>query len=72
MPSATATVTGVTGPGRPITALVLPNVTLMDLEPVTSALKFKYGNGQRLDVDITTATTFTVAISGGNFTVTVS
>jgi len=72
MPTAQATVTAKTGPADQMTAVVLAAVTRMDFLPTSSFMRIFYGSNQVADIDMNGVTTFTVSISGGNFTVTIS
>lgn len=73
MPSS-ATVTGKTGPGSTVTALVLNNVVEMLVLPApSSVLQFKYNGGTSISqFDMAATTTFTVTVSAGVITVTIS
>lgn len=68
----TVTVTGSTGPGVDVTAQVYNNVTFFSVDPVNKVLDIIYDNGdgqRRIQIDISAAVTFTVTISGGEYTV---
>jgi hypothetical protein len=70
-----ATITGKTGPDRTITAAVIPNVTGMDFQLNDKRLfvSTEQGVGDNIkEFDLATVTAVTFAISGGNYTVTVS
>ena len=73
----TATVTAKTGPERQATAMVISNMTGMAVLPDRKVLTL-YANGDEpgnvpaKEFDLTGVTTFTVAISGNNWTLTVS
>lgn len=75
MPSGTATVTAKTGPAVQNTAIVLSSITSFSVDIKRQVLQFYQGNeltGPAKEYDLTGVTTFTVSISGGNFTITVS
>jgi hypothetical protein len=71
-PTLQATITAKTGPADQMTAIVLTGVTVMALEPGSQVCRFRKSDGSFLDIDMNGVTTFTVTISGGNFTVTIS
>jgi|GraSoiStandDraft_4_1057263.scaffolds.fasta_scaffold00110_31 hypothetical protein len=68
------TVTGVVGPGRTVTAAVIPNVTEVTFVPDPKQLKLKTNdpNNANKDFDISAATTVTCTITGGNYAFVVS
>ena len=70
MPSS-ATVTGKTGPDRQIIALVLTNVTTIELDLNHQVLRITSDRGIT-EFDMRIATTFTDTISQGNHTVVVT
>lgn len=72
----TATVTAKTGPERQATAMVISNMNGMMVEPDRKVVRF-YANTDEpgaavKEFDLTGVTTFTVVISGNNWTVTIS
>lgn len=70
-----ATVTANTGPGRAVTAAVIPLVRNIDFQLVDKRLfiETEVGVGDNIkEFDLSTVTTVTFAISGGNYTVTVA
>jgi hypothetical protein len=72
MASATVTVTGYTGPGVTATAVVITDVASFTVNVATGILQLNLSNGVIQKYAISAATTFTVTISGGNYTVTIS
>lgn len=64
MPSAVATATGITGPGKTVTSLALPNVTRIDFQVARGVVSIYYGNNQMMDIDYVTTVTVTDTISG--------
>lgn len=70
-----ATVTGKTGPDRTNTAVVINNVSRIDLQLSDKRLQIytEPGGGSHVkEYDLNVTTAITVAISNGNYTVTVS
>jgi hypothetical protein len=76
MPTCVATVTAKSGPATQSTALSLTGITVFTADVRRSVLRFYQGgsetDGPAKEFDLNGVTTFTVAISGGNFTVTIS
>lgn len=70
--SGTATVTGVTGPGKAVTAQAYTSLTRFEVDTDNRMVVLTYSNGKRQEVSIAAATTFTVTMSGNFFTVTIS
>lgn len=71
----TATVTAKTGPDRTVTALVLNNVMGVDFQLSDKRLFVQVentGNDNIKEFDLTGVTTVTVAITSGNYAVTVA
>jgi hypothetical protein len=72
MPTGAVTVTGYAGPGMTVTAVVINNVTKFEVDIDKGMLRMTDTSGNLKEVAISAATTFTVTISGGNYTVTIS
>jgi len=73
--ASTATVTGVVGPARAVTAQVFNNVKFFSVDTITKILELVYDNGsgeQRLQIDIGAQTTITCTVSSGSYTLTIS
>jgi len=71
----TATVTGVIGPGRAVTAQVYQNVSLFSLVTKDEILQIEYDNGmgkQIAQIDVGAQTTWTLTVSGNTYTLTVA
>jgi len=71
----TATVTALTGPGRQLTAVGIPNVLGCDFQLDSRRLfiQTETAAGDNIkEFDLSTVTTVTVAITAGNWAVTVS
>lgn len=73
----TATVTAKFGPDRQATAAVLTNINGMLVQPDRKVVQFYANNDEPGNIpvrefDLTGVATFTVVISGNNWTVTVS
>lgn len=68
---ANITVTGVVGPAKTLTAGVFSNCQAFSINAVTNILSINQADNI-IDVAITAATTMTVTISGGNYTVSIS
>lgn len=66
------TVTAKIGPGAQATALVLDNITSINLDLLDKVMSVYRGNTFAGDADLVGVTTVTVSISGGNYTITVS
>jgi hypothetical protein len=72
MPS-TATVTSKVGPAQTVTAQVITNVVRMEvLTAPKSVLSIQQADGKIQEFDLSATTTFTVTISAGNLTITIS
>lgn len=71
MPS-TAIVTAKTGPGQTVTAYSLPNVIRISLDTINKLLFVTTSDDTRHDFDVSAATTYTLTVSSGNFTLTVT
>lgn len=69
--SAAFTVTGKNGPGLTVTSRLFTNVQSFTVDVVKGMLTMNQ-NGADVQVAINTATTFTVVITAGNYTVTIS
>jgi len=70
-----ATVTAQTGPGRQLTAVTIPNVIGIDFQLNDRRLFIatEQGVGDNIkEFDLSTITTVTFSIAGGNYSVTVS
>ena len=70
-----ATVTAQTGPARQVTAVVIPNVLEVDFQLVGKRLFIQTENaaGDNIkEFDLSSVTTVTVAITTGNWAITVS
>lgn len=67
----TVTVTGKVGPGITATAIELNDVTEFRVDTVNEMLYVTAG-GTKKEFEVTTATNFTVTISGNNYTITIS
>lgn len=65
------TVTGTVGPGQALTAGVFTNVSYWSVDCASGVLTFQ-SNGKTYNVYIGAQTTFTVTMSGTNFTVAIS
>lgn len=72
--SASVTVTGKSGPGVTVTAQVYTGVTSFSVDVARGILTLFGGQSfpDPKEFDISGATTFTVTISGGSYTVTIS
>lgn len=70
MPS-TLTVTGKNGAGITVTALVLSDIASFSVDVNTKILTVVQ-DSVTLQFDISAATTFTVVIASGNYTITIS
>jgi hypothetical protein len=71
----TATVTGVIGPGRAITAQVYNNVSFFSLVTKDEILHIEYDNGmgkQIAQIDVGAQTTWTLTVTGSTYTLTVA
>lgn len=74
MPSI-ATITAKIGAGVTLTASVFNNVTSILLDTVNKALTIEYNNGDGIKkavIDVNASTTYTLTVSGANFTLTVT
>lgn len=67
-----ATVTAVTGIGQTVTAQVFSPIIDFRLDMVNKLLFVTTSDGQRHDFDVSGATTYTLTVSSGIFTLTVS
>lgn len=67
------TVTGVVGPGRPVTTALIPNVqeVVFLLNP-SKVLRVRDDSDSFRDFDLAAVTTVTCSISAGNYTFTLS
>lgn len=72
MASATAVLTGNTGPGGTVTALTLEDVTSIDFQFKHNMISLTYNEGKIFKLSWTSIATVTFSISGGNATVTIS
>lgn len=71
----TATVTGSVGAGQAITASVFNNVSFFSVDTFQEILELVYNNGSgniRTQINVGTATTWTLTVSGSTYTLTVS
>lgn len=71
----TATITGVIGPGRAVTATVFQNVTFFSVTTAPEILEIEFNNTGRVtrqQIEIAAATTITCTVSGNTYTLTVS
>jgi hypothetical protein len=67
------TITGKTGPDRAITAAVINDVQRVDFQLADNRLQVHRVSSQPVaEFDLKTVTAVTFAISGGNYTITVS
>ena len=69
------TITGKTGPDRPLVATPIPNVTKLGFDLNKKVIQIETENqasNQMKEVDISQATTVTFAITAGNYTVTIA
>ena len=74
MPS-TATITAKTGTGASLTASVFNNVTFFSIDTVNKVLVVEYNNGdgiRRMQIDVNASTTYTLTISSGNYSLTIT
>lgn len=75
MGTGTATITADSGPAVQNTSLVLSGITSFSVDIGRNMLMMYQGNeltGPAKEFDLSTVTTFTVSISGGNYTITIS
>lgn len=73
--ASTATITGVVGPARAMTAQVLSNVTFFSIDTNNEILDIAYDNGsgpQRRQISIAAAATITITVSGNAYTITIA
>lgn len=70
--TSTITVTGTSGPGKTLTAQQFTDVSKWEVNSAQNLLTMYFGGETFVTVDISDATTFTVTISGGNYTVVIS
>lgn len=70
--SATATVTGVVGPAKDLTAAVFTNISRVDFNCDNNVLTLVDANGKVIQIGITAATTITATKSSSTYTFTVS
>lgn len=71
----TATITGVIGPGKAVTATVFSNVSWFAIDTDKEILDIRWVNGGRVvqqQVEIVSATTITCTVSGNTYTLTIS
>jgi hypothetical protein len=71
----TATITGSVGPGQAVTASVFNNLQFFSLDTANEILEIVYNNGAgnlRTQINVGTATTWTLTVSGNTYTLTVS
>jgi hypothetical protein len=71
----TATVTGVIGPGRAITAQVFQNVSFFSLVTKDEILHIEHDSGmgkQIAQIDVSAGVTWTLTVSGNTYTLTVA
>ena len=66
------TITGKTGPGSTVTALVLTGVTRIEYDTDPRSVIRIYHDKGVTDVDIEAQTTWSTTLSSGNITVTIS
>lgn len=66
-----ATVTANVGPGRSLSGSVITGVTEFHVLPDSKILQLNIG-GRLFDVDLNGVTTFTVSISSGSYSITIS
>lgn len=68
-----ATVTGVVGPGKSITAAVFSGADTALIDSTGRSLTLHWGDGRPdVVVDIQAATTYTLTLSSGTYTLTIS
>lgn len=76
MPSGTATVTATTGPGTTVTSKVITDVKRFSVDIDKKMLYVHVLNsdatGASLEFALTNTVTFTVTVSAGNYTITIS
>ena len=70
--SANATVTGVTGPAKSLTATVFNSVRRLDFKISDTILSITKSDGEVVDIELTAIATVTYSISGTVATVTIS
>lgn len=73
--ASTATVTGKVGPDSTLTAQVFNNVTFFSVDTPNQVLFLKYDNGdgaREIHIDISSAVTITLTVSGGAYTLTIA
>ena len=68
----TVTVDGAAGPGLEFQGQVFNNVNSFTLDPEKQLLSMNLSNGFVQTIDISTAATITVTVSGLNYTVTIA
>lgn len=68
------TVTGILGPARQVTALVIPNALEVTFNMIPKLLRVRTDDvsGNIKDFDLSAATTVTCVIAAGNYTFTIS
>lgn len=74
MPSI-ATITAKTGTAAVLTAAVYNNVTFFSLDTINKVFIIEFNNGdgtKRISIDVNASTTYTLTVSGGNFTLTIT
>lgn len=76
MPSGTATVTATTGPGKTVTSKVISNIQRFSVDIANKMLYVNVTNsdpnGPVQEFALTNTVTFTVTVSAGNYTLTIS
>lgn len=72
--TSTATVTGVTGPGKALTAKVFQRVAGADFNFQNNVLRINFVDANKgpLEVDIAADTTFTLTVTAGVYALTVT
>jgi hypothetical protein len=71
MPAASMTITAKTGPGVQVTATLITNVTSFNVDVIALMLT-GVANGVPFQYSLSGVTTFTVAIAGTTYTLTIS
>ena len=70
--ASTFTIDGAAGPGIEFQAQVFNNVEKFEMDPGKQLLYLTVENGAVRSIDISTAATITVTVSGRNYTVTIA
>jgi hypothetical protein len=73
--ASTATITAKVGAGVSLTTSVFNNVTSIFLDTINKALTIEFNNGdgiKKMVIDVNASTTYTLTVSGGNYTLTIT